>query len=96
MRDERHGRLAIRFMAVAPDLTTRSGCLGQARQAGTGADNVSLATWAVMKRACSRFYMAPLSQNPGRLKKNFLNTCGQELWHSLLMQQQMKWQAVKY
>lgn len=23
-----------------------------------------------MKRACSRFYMAPLSQNPGRLKKN--------------------------
>ena len=70
MRDERHGRLAIRFMAVAPDLTTRSGFLGQARQAGTGADNVSLATWAVMKRACSRFYMAPLSQNPGRLKKN--------------------------
>ncbi|CAL1145789.1 unnamed protein product, partial [Cladocopium goreaui] len=28
MRDERHGRLAIRFMAVAPDLTTRSGFLG--------------------------------------------------------------------
>ena len=55
MRDERHGRLAIRFMAVAPDLTTRSGFLGQARQAGTGADNVSLATWAVMKRACSSF-----------------------------------------
>ena len=54
MRDERHGRLAIRFMAVAPDLTTRSGFLGQARQAGTGAANVSLATWAVMKRACSR------------------------------------------
>ena len=70
MRDERHGRLTVRFMAVAPDLTTRSGFLGQARQAGTGADNVSLATWAVMKRACSRFYMAPLSQNPGRLKKN--------------------------
>ena len=71
MRDERHGRLAIQFMAVAPDLTTRSGFLGQARQAGTGADNVSLATWAVMKRACSRFYMAPLSQNPGRLKNLF-------------------------
>ena len=70
MRDERYGRLAIRFTAVAPDLTTRHGFLGQAKQAGTGADNVSLATWAVMKRACSRFHTAPFRKNPGRLKKN--------------------------
>ena len=70
MRDERHGRLAMRFVAVAPDLTTRSGFLGQARQAGAGADNVSLATWAVMKRFCSRFHSAPGLQNPGRLRAN--------------------------
>ena len=69
MRDERHGRLAIRFRAVAPDLSTRSGFLGQARQAGTGGDNLSLATWQVMKRACSRFVLAPLGRNPGHLKK---------------------------
>ena len=70
MRDERHGRLAMRFVAVAPDLTTRSGFLGQARQAGAGADNVSLATWAVMKRFCSRFHSAPGLQKLGRLKAN--------------------------
>ena len=70
IRDERHGRLAIRFTAGAPDLTTRHGFLGQTKEAGTGADNVSLATWAVMKRACSRFHMAPFCQNPGHLKKN--------------------------
>ena len=73
MRDERHGRLAIRFVAVAADLTTRSGFLGQARQAGTGADNVTLATWAVMKRFCSRFHSAPGLQNRGRLKANLLS-----------------------
>lgn len=68
MRDERHGRLAIRFMAVAPDLSTRSGFLGQGRQTGTGADNLSLATWEVMKRACSRFLAAPGGRQAGYLK----------------------------
>ena len=69
LRDERHGRLAIRFFAVAPDLTSRSGFLGQARQGGTGADNVSLATWDVMKRACYRFLLAPLGKTDGFFRK---------------------------
>ena len=52
--------------AVAPDLSCRSGFLGQARQGGTGADNVSLATWDVMKRACYRFLLAPLGKSAFR------------------------------
>ena len=68
MRDERHGRIAIRYRAVAPDLTVRSGFLGQSRQAGTGSDNVSKATWEVMKRACSRFQAAPDGKTGGYLK----------------------------
>lgn len=70
MRDERNGRIAIRFRAVSPELAVRSGFLGQARQSGTGADNLSAATWEVMKRACSRFVGAPDGKRKGFLKKD--------------------------
>eukprot|EP00438_Fugacium_kawagutii_P035753 Skav229347 [mRNA] locus=scaffold2596:465700:472220:+ [translate_table: standard] len=73
MRDERNGRIAIRFRAVSPQLAVRSGFLGQARQSGTGADNLSAATWEVMKRACSRFVGAPDGKTQGFLKKNLFN-----------------------
>ena len=68
MRDERHSRIAVRYRAASPDLTVKSGFLGQSRQAGTGSDNVSMATWEV-KRARSRFLAAPGGKKCGYLKK---------------------------
>ncbi|CAE8641554.1 unnamed protein product [Polarella glacialis] len=62
-RDERNGRLAIRFRAVTADLRTHCGTLGQQRDFGTGARNITLASHEVMKRACSRFAGAPDEQN---------------------------------
>ena len=73
MRDERHSRIAVRYRAVSPDLAVKSGFLGQSRQAGTGSDNVSMATWEVMKRACSRFLSAPGGKKPGFLKKTLFS-----------------------
>lgn len=69
MRDERNGRIAVRFRAVSPQLAVRSGFLGQARQSGTGSDNISAATWEIMQRACSRFVGAPDGKSKGFLKK---------------------------
>ena len=58
-RDERIARLAIRFRAVSKDLDVHSGVLGQERDYGTGARNLTLATGRVMKRFCSRFHGPP-------------------------------------
>ena len=56
MRDERHGRVAVRFRSVSSDLSVRSGFLDQGRFEGTGADdNLSKTTLNIMKRACSRW-----------------------------------------
>ena len=62
-RDERNGRLALRFRAVTADLRTHCGTLGQQRDFGTGARNITLATREIMKRACSRFAGAPDEQH---------------------------------
>ena len=40
MRDERHGRVAVRFRTVSSDLSVRSGFLGQGRFEGTGAEQL--------------------------------------------------------
>ena len=55
LRDERKGRLMIRFLAVGPDLEVRSGTLGQEQGHGTGAMNILKATENVLLRACTRF-----------------------------------------
>ena len=55
LRDERKGRLMIRFLAVGPDLEVRSGTLGQEQGHGTGAINMLKATENVLLRACTRF-----------------------------------------
>ena len=72
MRDERHGRVAVRFRTVSSDLSVRSGFLGQGRFEGTGADNLSKTTLNIMKRACSRFYGAPDGHLAGHLKAPLL------------------------
>ena len=59
IRDERNARLQVRYIAVAPNLEVRCGTLGQAREFGTGASNVTRATGVIIRRACSRFLGAP-------------------------------------
>ena len=60
-RDERKGRIAIRFITCDLDLNVRCGTLGQARDSGTGAQNLVKATAHVMRRACTRFAKPPSS-----------------------------------
>ena len=56
-RDESQGRLSLRFRSVgpAPKFETYSALMGQARDCGTGAKNITLGTIAIIERACSRF-----------------------------------------
>lgn len=49
-RDERNGRIAVRFRAVGSDLQEYGATLGQERDAGTGANNLTLATQHIMTR----------------------------------------------
>ena len=60
-RDERKGRLAMRYKAVDADLTESSGTLGQERDFGTGATNITAATQRIITRMCTRFGSAPIS-----------------------------------
>ena len=59
-RDERHGRLTVRFRAVTNDLSTRSGTMGVAVCPGTGASNITQATGDIIRRFCSRRVGAPV------------------------------------
>ena len=78
-RDERDGRLLVRFRAVSHDLECKVGVLGQERAFGTGARQVLTATGNVIVRACTRFHGAPPSSAGSAqvapkpfLKKNLL------------------------
>jgi hypothetical protein len=75
-RDESKSRLALRFRAVSPTLDTFSGFLGQEKDPGTGALNVTQATKRVMIRFSSRFSGAPYLKT----KKMFLK---QKTLHNL-------------
>ena len=66
-RDERKGLIAIRFRTVSPGLVQHSGTLGYARDAGTGAANLTKATLKIIQRACSRFANGPRIQARPRL-----------------------------
>ena len=72
-RDERKGRLALRFRSVTQDLDVRSGTAGVARDFGTGARNITLATLATMKRLCSSFHGAPYCSMEGALRQPLLD-----------------------
>ena len=54
-RDERKGRILVRFRAVTDELDVWCGMLGQERDAGTGGENLTLATEKILKRSCSRW-----------------------------------------
>ena len=58
-RDESKSRLLIRFRAISPSLEEHSGILGQERDFGTGALNITKATANVMKRFATRFSCPP-------------------------------------
>ena len=60
-RDERKGRIAIRFRTCDQDLNIWCGTLGQERDVGTGAQNLVRATANIMRRACMQFASPPSS-----------------------------------
>ena len=57
-RDDRAGRILIRFRAVGKDLQTQTGCLGQERDGGTGSRNFVVA-YRIMQRFSARFGNPP-------------------------------------
>eukprot|EP00435_Cladocopium_sp_Y103_P022118 s3625_g5.t1 len=57
-RDERKGRILLRFRAVTEDLDMWCGMLGQERDAGTGGLNLTAATEKIIRRACGRWFGA--------------------------------------
>ena len=67
-RDERAGRLLILYRAVAPNMTLTSGTLGQERDFGTGAANLTAATERIMTRLCTRRLNPPVDGSAGVFK----------------------------
>ena len=68
-RDERKGRLAIRFRAVTEELQVRSGSMGIEIDCGTGGRNLTQGTHRIMRRFCSRFAGCPSPSQKGREPK---------------------------
>jgi hypothetical protein len=68
-RDERKGRLAMRYKAVDADLVETSGTLGQERDFGTGATNITAATQRIITRMCTRFGGSGSTVEPIRLPR---------------------------
>ena len=58
-RDERNGRLLLRFRAVSDSLQIYSGTLGLQREFGSGATQITSAAEAIMSRACTRMHDPP-------------------------------------
>ena len=71
-RDERKGRILIRYRVVTEDLEIWSGMLGQERDAGTGAQNLTRATEKIAKRFCSRWVGAQSDKQKQFLKTGLL------------------------
>ena len=59
MRDERHGRLHVRFRAVGDNLDLVTGYLGQSRGHSSDSLGVCEATVGIFKRFCTRFFNPP-------------------------------------
>ena len=79
-RDESKGKLALRFRAVLPDLSTHSGVMGIATNFGSGGLHLTKATLRIMQRFCSRFHAAPgRAKQKSFVKKGLL----QRLRHSV-------------
>ena len=58
-RDERDGRLLVRFVAANPNLDVRRGIMGMRRGFGTGATAITKATITIMKTFSSPHHGAP-------------------------------------
>ena len=59
LHDERHGRLHFRFRICKSDMTVVCGYLGQTRDAGQSAIDLTDATEEVYKLVCTKFANAP-------------------------------------
>jgi hypothetical protein len=58
-RDERHGRLLIRFTACSPELVVRTGVLWQKNQCPSTADSITRANIEGIEKFCTPFYGCP-------------------------------------
>ena len=78
-RDERHGRLAIRYAAIDGALNIRHGRLGQRRHFGTGALAITNATRDVMVRAMTARTNAPFTTpaSDARISSSFSEASGE-------------------
>ena len=59
LRDERQGRLALRYIAVDRKFNMRSGVLGQTKAFGTGSDEINKATLHVMTSLMTKRFHPP-------------------------------------
>jgi len=67
-RDERKGRLLMRYRAVDQHMGEFGGPLGSVREFGTGAANVTYATHRIMQRMCTEMHEAPRGYRGPQLK----------------------------
>ena len=59
LRDERQGRLALRYLAVDKKYQTRKGVMGQTKAFGTGSDQINKATLHIVKSLMTKGIHAP-------------------------------------
>ena len=62
IRDERHGRLLVRFRSANSHLQVRSGVLGQRKDSGSSACDIAKATDAITTKICTAGCGRPLQQ----------------------------------
>ena len=78
-RDERKGRILLRFRAVTNNLEIWSGMLGQERDAGTGGLNLTKATESILKRACGRWFGSGSDKQKPFVKWQLFNQVRQKI-----------------
>lgn len=69
-RDERKGRLNLRFRAVGKKLEVRCGMMGQEREFGTGAANITKATCKIVQRMCTTLHGCKFNTHGVKSKLN--------------------------
>ena len=65
-RDERKGKLDVRYSVVTKELEASEGFLGRESNFGTGALKITTATGRIFNRVCKRFHAAPHNPKRGR------------------------------
>ena len=77
LRDERHGRLLVRFRSADLKATRSIGIIGQARIVQGTATNITLQTQQLLKKLCTVNFAAPDIKNSGEISPDL------ELFHHI-------------